>query len=313
MIEIEPYNPLWPCVFEKTAQDIQQSLGTNCVSIHHIGSTAVPGLAAKPKIDILCVVNKLSQAIAPLESLGFVYKGEYNIPLHGGFSRRGEWDFNLHAYEPDHPEITLNLLFRDYLRIHPVDRNAYEVLKRELANQQDATHKHSGSFNQEYTLLKGDRIRDILRKAGFSKMRMLQCNDRTEWATAKAFRKRYFPADDPYACSFGHPDHAHCVWYQGVDIIGYAHIHFIPEDRAVLRMIGIDESHRNCGFGSHFLSQIEKWLSHRGIWNLLVQSQPLFLNFYLKNGYVQTSLEDLKKPEPDPMNICLQKNLLKPF
>jgi GrpB-like predicted nucleotidyltransferase (UPF0157 family) len=92
-------------------------LGGNYLAIHHVGSTAVPGLAAKPKIDMIAVVHSGDLSIAQLENIGFSYKGEWNIPFKFGFTKRGQDEINLHVFEEGHPEIELNILFRDYLRI----------------------------------------------------------------------------------------------------------------------------------------------------------------------------------------------------
>jgi GrpB-like predicted nucleotidyltransferase (UPF0157 family) len=115
IIEVVPYDPKWPHIYEKEAALIRQALGGNCLAIHHIGSTSVPGLSAKPKIDVIAVVQDPLLARDQLEKIGIQYRGEYNIPLHYGFSKRGDIDLNLHVYEEAHPEIELNLCFRDYL------------------------------------------------------------------------------------------------------------------------------------------------------------------------------------------------------
>lgn len=114
-IDVLPYDPNWPMQFEFESAAIKKVLGNNCVVIHHIGSTSVPGLTAKPKIDIIVVVRDPISVIEKLETIGIQYRGEFNIPLHYGFSKRGTVDLNLHVYQEGHPEIELNLLFRDYL------------------------------------------------------------------------------------------------------------------------------------------------------------------------------------------------------
>src|SRR5579872_2938376 len=115
-IVVVPYNPDWPKIFEDEALKIKKALGANCLAVHHIGSTSVPGLSAKPVIDMIGVVKTPEEAIKPLEYLGFKYKGEYNIPMRYYFNRSEGVDTNLHVYAEGHPEIELNLLFRDYLR-----------------------------------------------------------------------------------------------------------------------------------------------------------------------------------------------------
>lgn len=141
IIEVVPYDPSWPIIFAAESKTIQEALGENCLEIHHIGSTAVPGLVAKPKIDIIAVVNHLSEVGKQLISIGIQYQGEYNIPLRYFFSKRSKVNVNLHVYEEDHPEIELNLLFRDYLCSHAAARDEYALLKRQLLVDESSFQK----------------------------------------------------------------------------------------------------------------------------------------------------------------------------
>src|SRR5438552_10266127 len=93
-IDVVPYDPNWPMLFELESAAIKKELGDNCVAIHHIGSTSVPGLAAKPKIDMIAVVRDPENLIEKLEMIGIQYRGEFNIPLHYGFSKRSTVDLN---------------------------------------------------------------------------------------------------------------------------------------------------------------------------------------------------------------------------
>ncbi len=100
LIEVVPYDPDWPEVFEATSKLIFQALGQNCVAIHHVGSTAVPGLITKAKIDIIAVVKDTALVAQALEPLGYQYKGEYNIPFRLFFAKRGgSPEINLHVFE----------------------------------------------------------------------------------------------------------------------------------------------------------------------------------------------------------------------
>src|SRR5947209_2546617 len=127
-IEVVPYNPEWPEIFKTEAQQIQGALGEICTQIYHVGSTAVPGLSAKPKIDIIAVIKPGSDPIAKLESIDYQYRGEFNIPVHYGFSKRVGTSVNLHVFEENNPEIQLNILFRDYLRANDEARKKYQQL-----------------------------------------------------------------------------------------------------------------------------------------------------------------------------------------
>jgi len=133
------YDPSWPEVFVGEAQAIRQALGDVLVGVEHVGSTAIPGLAAKPIIDILVGVTILAEAeakVPALEALGYDCRGENGIPGRL-FFRKGVREFrrthHLHMVELGHEQWAPMLAFRDYLRSHPEAARQYEDLKRELA------------------------------------------------------------------------------------------------------------------------------------------------------------------------------------
>jgi GrpB-like predicted nucleotidyltransferase (UPF0157 family) len=232
-IIVTSYNPEWPQIFENEATKIKEALGSNCIAIHHIGSTSVPGLSAKPVIDMIGVLKDPKKAIHLLESLGFKYKGEYNIPMRFYFSRSERIDANLHVYEDDHPEIELNLSFRDYLRTHRDARDQYSKLKEDLLKEKSSYEKNNSLFTG-YNLGKDAFIRKILQAAQFNRIRMMKCTHYAEWEVAKQLRNKYFfdplSIADPYIWTFNHPEHIHLVLYQGVEVIGYAHTKMISEE-----------------------------------------------------------------------------------
>src|SRR3972149_4393855 len=102
IIEVVPYIPDWPRMFEKEAALLKQVLGRHSLEVHHIGSTSVPGLSAKRDIDILCVVDQLSSSLE-LRNFGYTFKGELIIPLRYYFSKNTpQSKVNLHVVENDH-------------------------------------------------------------------------------------------------------------------------------------------------------------------------------------------------------------------
>lgn len=129
---IQAYSESWPSDFERARERISRALGTRAKRIEHIGSTAVPGLAAKPVIDILLEVDDVvSSAIQKeLETLGFVLV--VDEPGHRMF-RPGEGGAHLHLWRTGDPEIERHLLFRDRLRKSAEDRLLYEREKQRLA------------------------------------------------------------------------------------------------------------------------------------------------------------------------------------
>ncbi|MGH2485811.1 MAG: GrpB family protein [Ktedonobacterales bacterium] len=135
-IIISEYDPEWPRFYEREAVRIRAALGERVVMLEHVGSTSVPGLAAKPRIDMLLVVPDSVDEPAYVPQL--VAAG-YMLAI-----REPEWyqhrcfkgpdtDANLHVFSPGCPEIERMLGFRDWLRANPDDRQLYERTKRELA------------------------------------------------------------------------------------------------------------------------------------------------------------------------------------
>lgn len=140
---IVDYDPQWPVRYEAERERIGAAIGNFIDDIQHIGSTAVPGLSSKPIIDILVVVPSLAQVescLAPLQKLGYEYMGEYGIPGRHYFLKKEQrlHAFHLHMCEADHSTATQCVVFRDFLRLHPVDAHEYSELKKVLADQYGA-------------------------------------------------------------------------------------------------------------------------------------------------------------------------------
>ena len=129
-----PYDRTWPERAAREAASLRRALGENCLAVHHIGSTAVEGLAAKPILDFLPVVRSLAGADAcrgALEALGYEYLGEFGIPGRRYLRKGGdERTHQVHIFAADDREnIVRHLAVRDYLRTHPAAREAYGALK----------------------------------------------------------------------------------------------------------------------------------------------------------------------------------------
>ncbi|MFF5985705.1 GrpB family protein [Prauserella flavalba] len=137
-VTLADYDPAWPARFETRAAELRSILGERARLIEHIGSTSVPGLAAKPIIDIVVGIADPDdeQAYRPdLEAAG--YDLRVREPGHRCF-RAGEAgeSVNLHCYPPDDVEVHRYLAFRDRLRADAADRELYEATKRELAQRE---------------------------------------------------------------------------------------------------------------------------------------------------------------------------------
>ena len=138
-VEVVAYHPEWKHRFEEEAGKLSRLFEGEIVAIHHIGSTSVEGLAAKPIIDMMPVVRDIERVDAyteRMEALGYRGLGEYGIPKRRYF-RKGEEErtVHVHVFEEGNPDVLRHLAFRDYLRTFPEVRDAYGELKLQLAVQ----------------------------------------------------------------------------------------------------------------------------------------------------------------------------------
>ncbi len=150
MIEIIPYEESWQDEFRAIARVLRKGLGPLALRIDHIGSTSVPGLAAKDVIDIQISVAALDQELMKaMEALGYTHREDFSWDhrppcAEGPETDWGKWVFDppqgqrpthTHVRVPGRPNQRYPLLFRDYLRAHPATAQAYAELKRRLAEQ----------------------------------------------------------------------------------------------------------------------------------------------------------------------------------
>ena len=138
-VYLEPHDPRWAREFLSEAAAITDVLGASINAIHHIGSTAIPGIYAKPIIDMLGVTHDLTildNCSSWLQSLNYEALGEFGIAGRRYFRKNspsGTRTHHLHVFEDGSPEITRHLAFRDYLTAHASDARDYEELKLRLA------------------------------------------------------------------------------------------------------------------------------------------------------------------------------------
>jgi GrpB-like predicted nucleotidyltransferase (UPF0157 family) len=157
-ILIVEHDPTWPVRFADAERRVKQALAATALSVEHIGSTSVPGLAAKPIIDMLLTVRSVDDEAAyvpALEEVGFVLR--VREPQHRMF-RTPERDTHLHVYEPGDQAVADYLDLRDWLRESESDRALYEGTKRELAQREWSDMNH-------YADAKSDVIRAMLGRA----------------------------------------------------------------------------------------------------------------------------------------------------
>lgn len=160
-IEIVTYDPRWPDLYTEERERVEAVLGDLARSIEHIGSTSVPGLSAKPIIDILVTMSRLGPVdpyIERLGSLDYTYFPVLGNAARYSFGRSIPHTHHIHVVEHGSEEHIRPLAFRDYLRTHPEVARQYETLKRQLA---ECFRNDRQAYNQAKT----DFIRSIEMKA----------------------------------------------------------------------------------------------------------------------------------------------------
>jgi GrpB-like predicted nucleotidyltransferase (UPF0157 family) len=160
-VVIADYDSDWPRLYQREAVRIRELLGDRVLLIEHVGSTSVPGLPAKPVIDIdLVVADSADEAVylPALEAAGYrLVIREPDWYEHRAL-KGPDTNINLHVFSPGSAEVERHLTFRDWLRSHDADRDHYARTKRELATRQWA-------FIQHYADAKTDVVAEILRRA----------------------------------------------------------------------------------------------------------------------------------------------------
>jgi len=160
-VVLADYDPRWPALYQREADRVREILGDRIVRIEHVGSTSVPGLCAKPCIDIMLIVEDSSDEPTYLPDL---VNAGYRLVI-----REPDWEahrcfkgpdtnINLHVYSPSTKEIERYLLFRDRLRAHDAERDLYAKTKRELA-------KRTWKYIQNYADAKTAVVEEILARA----------------------------------------------------------------------------------------------------------------------------------------------------
>jgi GrpB-like predicted nucleotidyltransferase (UPF0157 family) len=160
-ILLSEYDPAWPVMFAREADRIREALGQRVVRLEHVGSTAVPGLAAKPRIDILLVVQDSSDEAAylpALEAVGYVLAIREPAWYEHRVLKGPDTDVNLHVFSAGCMEIDRMIRFRDWLRSHDEDRALYERTKRDLAAQR-------WKYVQNYADAKSEVVEQIMARA----------------------------------------------------------------------------------------------------------------------------------------------------
>ena len=160
-IELAEYDPEWPRLYEREAERIGRALGARMLWIEHVGSTSVPGLAAKPLIDIVLVVADTTDEdayVPPLEAAGYVLRIREPDWFEHRLFKGPDTNVNVHTFSEGCEEVDRMVGFRDWLRAHDEDRDLYLAAKRELAQQE-------WKYVQNYADAKSAVVREILARS----------------------------------------------------------------------------------------------------------------------------------------------------
>lgn len=160
-VRLVDYDRHWPLLFDAEVERIMQACGVRPLKLEHVGSTAVPGLCAKPVLDILGgrpAETAARDYILPLLEAGYAYRGEQGVPGREFFRRGQPRAYHLHLVAQDGALWRRYLAFRDYLRTHPTIAHQYADLKRVLAARFPRDR-------EAYIDGKGQFVLDVLRRA----------------------------------------------------------------------------------------------------------------------------------------------------
>jgi GrpB-like predicted nucleotidyltransferase (UPF0157 family) len=156
------YDAEWPRLYAREEARIRDALGKTALQVEHVGSTSIPGLAAKPIVDIVLVVPDSADEpayVPALEAAGYVHRIREPDWFEHRVLKGTDPKVNLHVFSPECPEVERMLRFRDHLRHDQRDRDLYERTKRELAGR-------DWKYVQHYADAKSDVVEEILERAG---------------------------------------------------------------------------------------------------------------------------------------------------
>ena len=163
-VQLAPYDPAWPAIFSREADRIRGVLGGQVILLEHVGSTSVPGLSAKPVIDMVLTVTDSSteeRYVTPLEAHGYALKVRESDWYEHRMLKLPSVDGNLHVFSSGCEEVDRMLAFRDRLRGNQTDRRLYENTKQELAAR-------TWKYIQNYADAKSEIVEMILSRSGDS-------------------------------------------------------------------------------------------------------------------------------------------------
>lgn len=265
-IEVTEHNPEWALWFKQETINLKSSLGNNCINIYHIGSTAVPGLYAKPKIDIIAEVHSISETYLPLQKIDYEYRGEFNIPLRHFFRKKKPHDINLHVYEKGNPDIELNIRFRDFLINSPEAKAEYNKLKLSLLKN-NKSHIKENSIFTGYSLGKDEFIRKILDKSGYNGLSFRFCTHYAEWNAYHNIARDFFESQN-IQYNLNHPNFSdnnyyHFILSKGTKIVSIAELKWNEKIKPSIKYVHSTNLPKKQNAEIYLKNQITKWIKSK--------------------------------------------------
>jgi GrpB-like predicted nucleotidyltransferase (UPF0157 family) len=161
-VVVVDYDPAWPALFAREAERVRAVLGDRVLALEHAGSTSVPGLPAKPIVDMVLVLENTADEpayVPALEAAGYVLRIREPDWFEHRVFKGPDTDINMHVFSEGCPEVARMLAFRDWLRSHPDDRDRYAAAKRQLAQR-------PWKYVQHYADAKTPVIAEIMARIG---------------------------------------------------------------------------------------------------------------------------------------------------
>lgn len=300
-VKVESYNPKWLNFFKNEAQKFKHILKDELLTIHHVGSTSVSELAAKPVIDIIPVVKTITRMEAFYQDFvdyGYEVKGEFGIPFRYFLKKTtDEISFNVHIYEKGNAEIDRLVLFKEYLIKHPDEKQSYQNLKLELAK------KYPNDI-AGYCDNKSEFINRIDSLSGFHGFRVVRvCTSEEQEAYRKiAYLEIAHRYHIPLSLNISmHDDDTMCqfVIRKDTEIVGIAELELKLDYSCILRLFAIQSDTQNKGVGKYFLTQLERWVREKRFKKMFLHAMEDNEKFYRKLGYTDMAFDDIR-----PKMIC---------
>lgn len=146
-VRLSDYTEDWKVMFEEEVKILKAIFGDEITSFEHFGSTSIPGMKAKPVIDMMCIVNEIEKIDSyneQMNSMQYDVAGEWGIEGRRLFRKGGEnRTHHIHFYQSDNPQIKRHIVFRDYLLANPEEASRYSQFKEALANKYESTSDYS--------------------------------------------------------------------------------------------------------------------------------------------------------------------------